>query len=158
MKNKITLVISMILGLFVFNACNEPYPESIELEQFMYISLSGATDNPIIKTVDLDKTSSFPLSVSYGGTTNYEQGDIVANIAADILLVDLSNPSFHPFALPVRELIYNTKTSDISEVIINGKLLKQGGKVLVADKKDIVMRSEKAMEKVWQRARDIGVL
>ena len=43
-------------------------------------------------------------------------------------------------------------------MIINGKLLKQGGKVLVADKKDIVMRSEKAMEKVWQRARDIGVL
>lgn len=118
MKNKITLVISMILGLFVFNACNEPYPESIELEKFMYISLSGAADNPIVKTVDLDKTSSFPLSVSYGGTTNYEQGEIVANIAADILLVDSFNIKNATNYLPLPTGAYSFDKTSVT--IANG--------------------------------------
>lgn len=118
MKNKITLVISMILGLFVFNACNEPYPESFELEQFMNISLSGATDNPIIKTVDLDKTSSFPLSISYGGTTNYEQGDIVADIAADITLVDSFNIENGTSYLPLPTAAYSFDKTSVT--IANG--------------------------------------
>ena len=72
MNIKIALVISIICGTIIFNSCSEPYAESIELEKFMYLSLSGATDNPIEKTVDLDKNTVFALTVSYGGTTNYE--------------------------------------------------------------------------------------
>ncbi|WP_298653386.1 discoidin domain-containing protein [uncultured Proteiniphilum sp.] len=101
MKNIIALVISTIAGVFVFSSCSDPYSEVIELEKFMYISLSGAADNPIIKTVDLDENATFPLSISYGGTTNYEQGEIIAQIAMDNSLVAAYNTEHNTSYLPL---------------------------------------------------------
>lgn len=103
MKNIITLVISTIVGIFAFNSCSDPYSEVIELEKFMYIALSGSADNPIIKTVDLDKDATFPLSISYGGTTNYEQGEIIAQIAVDNSLVAAYNKGHNTSYLSLPE-------------------------------------------------------
>ena len=127
------------------------------LEQLRMSAIAGKLQ--FGKRYQMRASDAFYASTEAGGRAiDMNIGRLEEGCKADILLVDLSNPSFHPFVMPVKELIYNTKTLDISEVIINGKLLKQDGKVLLADKKNIVMRSEKAMEKVWQRAREIGVL
>ena len=91
MKNIYSLLISTILGVFIFYSCSDPYPKLIELERFMYISLSGAADKPKTKTIDLDKNATFPLSISYGGTTNYEQGEIIAELGIDNSLVAMFN-------------------------------------------------------------------
>jgi hypothetical protein len=101
MKNIIVLVVSAVVGVFIFNSCSEPYSEVIELEKFMYISLSGAADNPIIKTVEPDKNVAFPLSISYGGTTNYNQGEITAQIAVDNSLVAAYNSEHNTSYLPL---------------------------------------------------------
>lgn len=101
MKNIIVLVVTVLVGSFIFNSCSEPYPKVIELEKFMYISISGATDGPIIKTVDLDESISFPLSVSYGGTTNYKQGDIIAQISIDNSLVAAFNSENNTSYVPL---------------------------------------------------------
>lgn len=112
MKNIIALVISTLMGVFVLNSCLDPYSEVIELEKFMYISLSGAADNPIIKTIDLDENSTFPLSISYGGTTNYKQGDITAEIDADNSLVTVYNTENGTRYLPLPNGSYSfNKTS-----------------------------------------------
>lgn len=117
MKNIIALVISTIMGIFVFNSCSDPYPEVIELEKFMYISLSGATDNPIIKTVDLDENATFPLSISYGGTTNYKQGEIVAQIAVDNSLVAAYNSEHNTsyLSLPADAVTLDKTTLTITD-------------------------------------------
>ena len=57
----------------------------------MYISLSGAADNPVIKAVEVDRNTTFPIKLSYGGTTNYNQGEYVAQIAVDNSLVSSYN-------------------------------------------------------------------
>ena len=57
----------------------------------MYISLSGAADNPVIKAVEVDRNTTFPITISYGGTTNYNQGEYVAQIAVDNSLVSSYN-------------------------------------------------------------------
>jgi hypothetical protein len=101
MKNIIAFVVSTIVGIFVFNSCGEPYPEVIELENFMYISLSGATENPITKTVNLDENTTFPLFISYGGTTNYNQGEIIAQVAVDNSLVAAYNSEHNTAYLPL---------------------------------------------------------
>ncbi len=87
MKNIIALVIGAFGGVFFLNSCSEPYNETIELEQFMYLSLSGAADNPVVKAVEVDQNTTFPITLSYGGTTNYNQGEYVAQIAVDNSLV-----------------------------------------------------------------------
>src|SRR5690606_4585413 len=65
--------------------------ESIELERFMFLSLSGSADSPIEQTISLDDPFTYPLSASYGGTTNYNQGEITVNLVIDNALVDQYN-------------------------------------------------------------------
>ncbi|MGI6520462.1 MAG: discoidin domain-containing protein [Fermentimonas sp.] len=91
MKLKIRLFIGAAITALLLHSCSEPYAESIELERFMYLSLSGSVDNPVVKKIDLDENFTFPLNVSYGGTTNYNQGEIVAQIAPDVSLVSAYN-------------------------------------------------------------------
>lgn len=91
MKNILALVIAALTGTLLFNSCSEPYSETIELEQFMYLSLSGAADNPVVKAVEVDKNTTFPITLSFGGTTNYNQGEYVAQIAVDNALVATYN-------------------------------------------------------------------
>ena len=91
MKNIIALVLAALTGTLLFNSCSEPYSETIELEQFMYLSLSGAADNPVVKAVEVDQNTTFPITLFFGGTTNYNQGEYVAQIAVDNALVATYN-------------------------------------------------------------------
>ena len=91
MNTKISRILTAILGILLIHSCSEPYAESVELEKFMYLSLSGSVDEPAISTVNLDETASKTFSFSYGGTTNYEQGEIIAEIDVDNSLVDKFN-------------------------------------------------------------------
>lgn len=91
MKNIIALVIVAFMGTLLFNSCSDPYSKTIELEQFMYLSLSGAADNPVVKAVEVDQDTTFPLTLSFSGTTNYNQGAYVAQIAVDNALVATYN-------------------------------------------------------------------
>lgn len=115
---KLALVISVISGVVAFHSCSEPYAESIELDRFMYLSLSGAADNPVVNTIDVDKNVTYPLSVSYGGTTNYEQGEITAEIAGDNSLVDAFNSENGTAYLPFPADSWSFSKSSV--VIANG--------------------------------------
>lgn len=81
----------MICGALIFSSCGKPYEEVIELQQFMYLALSESAESPVVKSVETDKSSTYKLSVSYGGTTNYRQGDITVEIGVDNALVDAYN-------------------------------------------------------------------
>ena len=85
------LLLSAIFVLCI-HSCKDPLPE-IELDDFMYITLTGAKSNPLIKKLDLANTRDtlFNVAVSYGGTTNYNRGTIEATIDADFTLVDAFN-------------------------------------------------------------------
>ncbi len=115
MKNIIAIAISVILGVSVFNSCSDPYPEIIELEKFMYLSLSGAADNPVIKNVELDENATFPLSVSYSGTTNYNQGEIIVQVGVDNSLVTAYNSEHNTsyLALPAEAVTLDKTTLTI---------------------------------------------
>ena len=67
MKNILALFIAAFMGTLLLNSCSEPYSETIELEQFMYLSLSGAAENPVIKAVEVDRNTTFPITFSFAG-------------------------------------------------------------------------------------------
>src|SRR5690606_36112921 len=101
MKRIVKLVFSLLCGILILNSCSEPYAESIELEKFMFLSLSGAADSPIEQTISLDDPFTYPLSVSYGGTTNYYQGEITVNLVVDNTLIDRYNTENNTSYLPL---------------------------------------------------------
>jgi hypothetical protein len=129
---KLAFIISVMFG--VLASCSEPFPETIELEQFMNIALSGAADGEIVNTIEVDGSMTYPLSVSYGGTTNYEHGDIVAEIGGDNLLVTAFNAengtSYLPLPAGAWKLNKSSVTipngdrvSDITTLTVNGPAL-----------------------------------
>ncbi|MDR3253335.1 MAG: discoidin domain-containing protein [Tannerella sp.] len=115
-----TAILIAVLGATVFNSCNsDPVPE-IKLEQFMYLSLMGAKEYPSIKKLDIgsSKDTLFNLSIAYGGTTNYDQGNITAEIAADKSLADAYNIENKTNYLPLPEGTYSFDKTSLT--IANG--------------------------------------
>jgi hypothetical protein len=132
MKTKTVLL--MICATLILSQCGEPYSTSIELEQFMYLSLSGAKENPSVKKVLPDRDTTFNLSVLYGGTTNYDQGDITAEIGVDNSLIDTYNTANNTSLLPLPAnafsfdkntlLIENgKKASNLAAITVKAKML-----------------------------------
>lgn len=101
MKHFLKFTMTLLCGALILNSCSEPYEETIELEQFMYLSLSGAADGIIEQTISLDEPFTYPLSVSYAGTTNYNQGQITANLVVDKTAVDRYNTENDTEYLPL---------------------------------------------------------
>jgi len=113
-------VIIFLLGLlFVgFHSCQEGIPE-IALEEFMYITLTGSKNNPHIKKLDLgnSRDTTFNISISYGGTTNYNHGNIEANIDADLSLVNAFNADnlTEYLPMPAGSYSFNTNAAQIED-------------------------------------------
>ncbi len=118
MKNITALIMSAFCGIFLLNSCTEPYSETIELEQFMYLSLSGAADSPVEKAVEVDQNTTFSLTISYGGTTNYNQGEHVAQVAVDNSLVATYNSEHNTNYLTLPEGSFSLDKTSLT--IANG--------------------------------------
>ena len=60
-------------------------------------------------------------------------GRIEPGAKADLTVVDLSHPMFYPFADPRRGLIALANRADIAQVIVDGRVLVDGGRLLGGD-------------------------
>lgn len=118
MKSKIALVISAVTGALGFYSCSDPYNESIELKQFMYLSLTGATDGVVAMDVEIDRDTTCTVSVFYGGTTNYEQGEMSAEVAVNNSLVETYNKEKGTTYLPLSASYYVLNKTSV--IIPNG--------------------------------------
>lgn len=110
----------MICLIACISACDDGVPEKLEIENFMMLYLSTASDD--VKSITLPSTrdTSFVFgNVSYGGTTYYGQGNVVAEIGADFSLIEAYNTDnkteFEP--LPVECFAFDRTTL----VIANGE-------------------------------------
>ncbi len=116
---KIVFLLSVILGVFAVNSCSEPYDEALELEEFMYLSITGAAENPAVKEVLPDETAVYKISVFFAGTTNYERGQIQAEIVPDETLIDAFNAENNTVYQPLPAGTWSVDKSSV--VIENGK-------------------------------------
>lgn len=120
MKNKIIVIGITIITCLSFFACEQEVPTP-ELDKFMYVSLVGAKNNPDIKKLDLLSTAdtTFHIVMIYGGTTNFEQGDITASLEVDRSLVESYNEANFTEYLPLPDETYSFNTINLK--IPNGK-------------------------------------
>ncbi|WP_139974491.1 amidohydrolase family protein [Ochrobactrum sp. CGA5] len=63
----------------------------------------------------------------------HEIGSLEKGKKADIAIIDMRKPHLTPNWMPVHRLIHQVLGSDVDTVIVDGKVLMEGGKVLTAD-------------------------
>ena len=60
-------------------------------------------------------------------------GALREGLAADIILVDIEKPHFYPRTNLIAHLAYCGKASDVDTVIVDGRVVVQGGQLLTLD-------------------------
>ncbi|MDP4108880.1 MAG: amidohydrolase family protein [Bacillota bacterium] len=126
-------------------------------EQVRLLTLVGKLENRLRHQMRAQKTF-FASTIGAGQAIGLPVGELSEGLDADLILIDTAKPHYHPFTLPITDLIYNTSSSDITEVIVAGRLLKENGRVLNMDERQIIEDAESAMNLVWTHARKKGAL
>ncbi len=80
-----------------------------------------------------------------------ELGSIEAGKRADIILVDLRRPHLTPLHSVASHLVYSSGGSDVSTVIVNGRILMRDGRILCADEEQVMERAQRVAEDLVSR-------
>jgi 5-methylthioadenosine/S-adenosylhomocysteine deaminase len=75
-------------------------------------------------------------------------GSLEKGKTADIISVDLKKPHLTPLYNVYSHIVYATMASDIEMVMVNGRILVNGGKLLSADESEILSKAQKWHEKI----------
>ena len=80
-----------------------------------------------------------------------EIGSLEVGKKADIVLVDMKKPHLTPLHNVISHLVYSAIGSDVDTVIVDGKILVRGRKVLTLDEGEVLERAQKASDDLLAR-------
>jgi 5-methylthioadenosine/S-adenosylhomocysteine deaminase len=75
-------------------------------------------------------------------------GTLTPGKKADIIVVDFNKPHLTPVYNPYSHLVYAAKSSDVRDVVVNGELLVQNGRLAKADLSDIMAKGRELARRV----------
>ena len=78
-------------------------------------------------------------------------GELEIDMQADIALLQLEAAHLHPRHDVVADLIYSAKASDVDTVLVAGRVLMQGRRLLTIDKAQIMRETAARRERLTQR-------
>ncbi|MBI2185373.1 MAG: amidohydrolase family protein, partial [Thaumarchaeota archaeon] len=112
------------------------------------------------RDIHLDPTIFPPETILEMGTINGANcllqdkvtGSLEVGKRADILLFDTKRPEWTPLLNPVSNLIHSACGDSVDTTIVDGKVLMQGRKLLVADENEIIEKAQKSAEEVLVRS------
>jgi cytosine/adenosine deaminase-related metal-dependent hydrolase len=79
-------------------------------------------------------------------------GSLESGKLADIILIDMNDLGFTPVTNPVSNLVYSGSGNAVDSVIVNGKLLMRGKKLLTLDEESVMENALKHSDKLLERA------
>jgi cytosine/adenosine deaminase-related metal-dependent hydrolase len=85
-------------------------------------------------------------------------GVIAPGARADLVVIDMARPHLQPVSDPLRTLVWNARGADVSAVMVDGRLLVEGGRYLLADERAIVQAGARAAERLWAMAEAAGIV
>jgi cytosine/adenosine deaminase-related metal-dependent hydrolase len=85
-------------------------------------------------------------------------GRIAPGACADLIVIDMARPHLQPVSDPVRTLIWNARGSDVTAVMVDGRVIVENGRYKLGRETDIVDRGSKAVYKLWKMAEAEGVI
>lgn len=112
------------------------------------------------KVANLDAMALLPEDAVWmacrGGAAAFGQPDRIGSLAvgkkADVVLVDLNTPFAMPVHKPVSALVYNAGYGSVDTVIVDGKLLMRGKKVLCVDEEALLAEARQVCARLFERA------
>jgi 5-methylthioadenosine/S-adenosylhomocysteine deaminase len=91
-----------------------------------------------------------------GGAAAFGQPELIGSLEAgkkaDVVLVDLNTPFAVPVHKPVSALVYNAGYGSVDTVIVDGKLLMLGKKVLCVDEEALLAEARQVCARLFERA------
>ena len=78
-------------------------------------------------------------------------GSIEEGRLADIVLVSTESPWWQPIHSVVSHLVYSARSTDVTHVIVNGRLVIENGRLITADEEEIKRRAREAALKLLQK-------
>lgn len=81
-----------------------------------------------------------------------EIGSLELGKKADIILIDLFKPHLYPFNMPLHRITSFTTGADVDTVIVDGKVLMEGRKVLSVDEAEILHGAQEETDLMLERA------
>lgn len=81
-----------------------------------------------------------------------QAGSLEAGKQADLIMLDARKPHLTPLHDPLSAVVWAANGGDVDTVIIDGKVIMRGRKVLTLDEEDIIARAEARKEKILKQA------
>lgn len=107
---------------------------------------SAATKSPILPAWKILRMSTVEAAQAVG--LKDQVGSLVPGKKADIIMLDLSATNFSPLLISplsniVQNIIYSSTGNEVETVIIDGKIIMEGRKVLTIDEKSVLQEAQK---------------
>jgi 5-methylthioadenosine/S-adenosylhomocysteine deaminase len=117
-----------------------------EMDTLAKLSKLGAGDPACLSAKDVFRMATI-MGAKALGLDNYI-GSIEVGKSADIVILDMNSPHLIPSYDPYSTIVYSLRGSDVRDVIVNGKLLVENGKLTMIDWDEIKSKAQVFVEKV----------
>jgi 5-methylthioadenosine/S-adenosylhomocysteine deaminase len=123
----------------------------------MYLAACGFKDARMQAVVVPAETAMEMATINGAGAGLWadEIGSLGPGKKADICLWDINRPEWRPVFNPIANLVYAAEGSSADTVIVDGKVLVEGGIVKTLDEKALIREALAAARRIAERA---GVL
>jgi len=117
-----------------------------EMDTLAKLSKLGAGDPACLSAKDVFRMATI-MGAKALGLDNYI-GSIEVGKSADIVILDMNSPHLIPSYDPHSTIVYSLRGSDVRDVIVDGKLLVENGKLTMIDWDEIKSKAQVFVEKV----------
>jgi len=78
-------------------------------------------------------------------------GSLEPGKKADLILIDMFKPHLYPLNMPVYRIAYFANGNDVDTVIVNGRVLMEGRRVLTVDETEVLELAQRETEETLRR-------
>lgn len=132
------------------SGCNMDLFEELRLLRFAVQATQGL---PVFDPVILSVRKLLEMLISGGAHAarmEHQIGKVEAGYLADVILLDMHQPHIVPNGNLINVLVEGVRASDVTDSIINGKLVMRNRQILTMDEEKILADGSKCMEKIFR--------
>jgi 5-methylthioadenosine/S-adenosylhomocysteine deaminase len=85
-------------------------------------------------------------------------GRISPGAKADLVVVNTQQTHLYPHRDPLKTLVYHANRNDVEMIIVDGKIIMEGRKILTVDEEEIISKASEVAHRLWRKAEmEIGL-